>query len=101
MGTFKSLISTIREITPTSKIDIDSLQTNLQNCIQTLNNGFNPYLIYFEQLKSLLDEVHILLKLLPEGDLTKIKKSIESSDFLFKGTSGIGINWFIGFKNSN
>ena len=101
VGTFKSLISTIREITPTSKIDLDSLQTNLQNCIQTLNNGFNPYLIYFEQLKSLLDEVHTILKLLPEGDLTEIKKSIESSEFLFKGTSGIGINWFIGFKNSN
>lgn len=97
---FHDLIQSIPEVTPENNIDIGKVMENIQSVKVACIDKINIYDPYFERLESLLTEAHSVLDALAIHDFELIKSRIQASKYLFRGTSGIGINWFIGHKYS-
>ena len=55
-------------------------------------------LMEFFDIKKFFIELNNFLEILKEKDIYKVKKFIDKSKILFKGTYGIGINYYIGKK---
>lgn len=98
MNQLRHLIQSIREVTPDQKVDLDKLTSNMARTVASMDTLYNPYTMYADQLKNMLTEAGEVMELVKTGDLQRIKQQILSSKYLFRGTSGIGINWYIGHK---
>ena len=56
----------------------------------------NPYKFHVETTKQFLKETNEVIKILREGDIENLKKAIQNFQILFKGSCGLGMNWYIG-----
>ncbi|MAJ23421.1 MAG: hypothetical protein CMI75_06530 [Candidatus Pelagibacter sp.] len=80
--------------TKTISSKITKLKKNINNIIKK-NKKEIPHVskmhIYFS-------EINTLLKILNNREVIKLEKFIFNTKYLFKGYSGLGMNYFIGFK---
>lgn len=98
MKELRQLIQSIREVTPDQQVDISKLTANMSGTIDSMARMYNPYSKYADQMVNMLQEAKKVMELVESGDLQRIKEQILNSAYLFRGTNGIGINWYIGHK---
>ena len=67
--------------------------------ISNLPNSNNIEENFYSKAKIFSSEVSKLFKSLESNDLNKVKKCIDSSLILFRGNCGLGMNYFLGYKN--
>ena len=74
----------------------------IEEITKLLSINFNSSVIfepYIKTFMTLLFDVKKLITALNTKDKRQVKKIIDTSETLFKGTSGLGMNYFIGTKN--
>jgi len=50
---------------------------------------------------SLLNDTKCIIESLQENRIDNVKKCILNAKKLFRGTSGLGMNWYIGYKDES
>ena len=58
----------------------------------------NPILNLTNKLKEFLQEVRDTINVSKSGDLDKLCRHVASTRLLFRGTAGLGMNYFIGYR---
>ena len=82
-----------------SKIDINQFLNDTKNFKKCFQNS-NLELIEFFEINKFFQELENFLKILKQKDIYSVKKFINNCRFLFKGTYGVGINYYVGKKTS-
>jgi SAM-dependent methyltransferase len=98
MKELRKLIQSIREVTPDKKVNLGELKSNISLTIDSMNTFYNPYSKYVDQLVCMLNEARHVMEVVGTGDVDRIKSQLLECKYLFRGTNGIGINWYIGHK---
>lgn len=94
----EGLTSLLNNITPETRLDYGAVQKQIKACKASVNNDFNLYAPYFYKLRKFLVEAEVIFKALETRELDLVKKSLNSSEFFFRGTCGLGMNYYIGHR---
>ena len=81
------------------KINVNKFLKDTKNFKKLFQNS-NLDLTKFFEINKFFQELDNFLNILKKKDIYKVKKFINSSRFLFKGTYGIGINYYVGKKTT-
>ena len=91
------LTQMINDVIPDTQLDHGEMKKKIDSLLDTkLQN--NPYAQYNSTLKQLLKEVSDVLDFLEAGHIEDLKKCIHDTKVLFRGTSGVGQNYYVGYK---
>ncbi len=100
MKGMRTIVSTLKDVTPDFKLDVERFQDLIRSEIrnapwQSVHRAEGKKLSLFFQ------EVLSVISLLKETkDLTKLKKRIDTTAILFKGYCGLGDAYYLGYKES-
>ena len=94
---FENHLKNINGITLKKEIKFDKFLRDTKDVGKSLHM-LNFDLMEFFDIKKFFIELNNFLEILKEKDIYKVKKFIDKSKILFKGTYGIGINYYIGKK---
>jgi SAM-dependent methyltransferase len=83
---------------------INLLSNNLNNLKKTLNNSPKTLLFDKRYNQGFLKDISVVLKILrlktfQNKKLKYLETYLKKNKYLFKGTCGVGMNYFVGFKN--
>tara|TARA_B100000315_G_scaffold252102_1_gene288163 strand:- start:40 stop:1218 length:1179 start_codon:yes stop_codon:yes gene_type:complete len=95
MTPFKELVNLLNDVKPDTPLDL------VKRKIDTLEAAelkLNPYISYISMLETLLKETRCIIESLQKNCIDDLKKNIENTQVLFRGTCGLGMSWYIGFK---
>ena len=98
MKSFEDTVRLLKDITPDTPLDVKSLKKEI-NSLLTLKFQVNPYRPFVDRLEQLLEEVCQVVKLLEDNRTDELKIFISNTQVLFRGTSGLGMNWYVGHKS--
>jgi SAM-dependent methyltransferase len=91
------LAQMLNDVMPDTQLDLGEMKKKI-NSLLGAKWQINPYTQYISMLKQLLKETSNVLDLLEAGRIEDLKKCIYDSKVLFRGTSGVGMNWYVGYK---
>jgi SAM-dependent methyltransferase len=91
------VVNEMCNVTPESKFNLAQLSQDV-GVLEDHVNSFNPYRADIERITSLIGEISVLIKLVESGNLEELAPGIKKFKQLFKGTAGLGVNYFIGYK---
>tara|TARA_B110000483_G_scaffold241758_1_gene325600 strand:- start:592 stop:1800 length:1209 start_codon:yes stop_codon:yes gene_type:complete len=86
-------------IKPQTKINYNFMNEEIHKIIKNDFNSSDIFSPFISSLNKLMEETKDLLVALEKNDLNEIKSIIENSCILFKGTVGVGMNYYIGYKD--
>ena len=84
---------------PKNHINFDFMLEELTNLLKSSKNTniiLEPLIGSFIKFT---EETKLLVKALENNSITEIKSIIKQSQILFKGTGGLGMNFYIGYKD--
>ena len=93
----EKFLKNINGTTFKKKIDLNKFLKDTKNIQKSFRSSNLDLMDYFD-IKTFFLEMNDYIKILKEKDIYKAKKFIKKSKILFKGTNGIGINYYIGKK---
>jgi len=91
------LTQMINDVMPDTQLDLGEMRKKINSLLSTTWQ-INPYTQYISILKQLLKETVYVLDSLEAGHIEDLKRCIHDSKVLFRGTSGVGMNWYVGYK---
>tara|TARA_Y100000031_G_scaffold140628_1_gene168477 strand:+ start:187 stop:1377 length:1191 start_codon:yes stop_codon:yes gene_type:complete len=91
------LAQMLNDVMPDTQLDLGEMKKKI-NSLLGAKWQINPYTQYISMLKQLLKETSNVLDLLEAGRIEDLKRCICDSKVLFRGTSGVGMNWYVGYK---
>lgn len=94
---FKNMVNSMRDITPNTSIDFDRLKEMIDLLI-TKRLRIDLYKPHIKKLQQLLKETKQIIDCLQNNSIENLKKCIKNTKVLFRGTNGLGVNWFVGHK---
>ena len=97
INSFKEIVDLLSDVTPDGRIEINDAIKKI-DAFQTGEKRLDPYLLHMDKLMNVLEETKSIIEALKEDDIDVVKKCIENTKVLFKGTHGLGMNWYIGYK---
>lgn len=95
---FKELANLLNNLTPDIHLKLNHVISKI-SALQAARIEFNPFTLYISRLMNLLNETKSIIELLQEDRIDNVKKCIKNMKYLFKGTCGLGMTWYIGYKN--
>ena len=101
-GTFvemNKIASHLNYIKSQTKINYNFMNQEIPKIIKNDFNSSYIFSPFISSLNKLMEETKDLLVALEKNDLNEIKSIIKNSSILFKGTVGIGMNYYIGYKD--
>ena len=93
----EKFLKNINGTTFKKKIDLNKFLKDTKNVQKSFRSSNLDLMDYFD-IKTFFLEMNDYIEILKEKDIYKAKKFIKKSKILFKGTNGIGINYYIGKK---
>lgn len=94
-----TLIDYVANCNKNTIIKSDVMKTNIIKYIESLENvDLTSYLV--KNVKTLLKEVNVLLKLIEDGDFEQVSKFVNQTTYLFRGAAGVRHVDFIAHKKS-
>ena len=93
----EKFLKNINGTTFKKKIDLNKFLKDTKNVQKSFRSSNLDLMNYFN-IKTFFLEMNDYIEILKEKDIYKAKKFIKKSKILFKGTNGIGINYYIGKK---
>ena len=94
---FKEIVDLLSDVTPDGRIEVDDAIKKIDT-FQTGEKRLDPYLHHVDKLTNALEETKCIIEALKKDDINGVKKCIANTKVLFKGTHGLGMNWYIGYK---
>ena len=91
------LAQMLNDVMPDTQLDLGEMKKKI-NSLLGAKWQINPYTQYISILKQLLKETVYVLDSLEAGHIEDLKRCIHDSKVLFRGTSGVGMNWYVGYK---
>lgn len=91
------LAQMLNDVMPDTQLDLGEMKKKINSLLGT-KLQINPYTHYISMLKQLLKETSNVLDFLEAGHIEDLKRCIHDSKVLFRGTSGLGMNWYVGYK---
>ena len=95
----QSISEIVNDITSEKEIDYKEFLDQVSNLKTTLNSK-NLFKDFYNNSIDLIDEVGKVINCLDKNDATMLKKVLDNCNILFRGTSGLGLNQYIGYKFS-
>lgn len=94
---FQNVVSEMRDIEPNSKPDFKRLKKRAA-FLEGSSSELNPYKPYIKNFRALMSELIGLLELLEKKDVIAVRGYIKNARVLFRGTDGIGMNYYVGHR---
>lgn len=87
----------VNDFQPGQAFDETAFLTMLDDYRQGLS-GFDPFTGFAAKSEGLLDEIEALLTALSKGDLGAVSSVLATTKQLFRGTAGLGIVRYVGYR---
>lgn len=98
MKSIRSLVAQVNNQGVNKNVDLINLKNSLNASISELQRFQDIYALLREQSLLLLEEVDTLVSLLETDSIEAVSEHLKGCKMLFKGTAGLGMNYFIGQK---
>lgn len=98
LGAFlQPVLDEMNDVTPESEHDLERL---IHNCDALKNkvNSVNPFASEYDRISATIGEISAVIEAMNSGDVEKVVSCVEGSVHLFRGTAGLGMNYFVGYK---
>ncbi len=94
------IVSYMNDFSTESSFDHDEFGELIDNYAEVVSE-VNPLLNLTNKLKGVLQEVKETINVSKSGDLDKLCHHVANTRFLFRGTVGLGMNYFVGYRPSD
>ena len=94
---FKELVDLLSDVSPHRPVEFGDVIRKIDT-FNLVEKEINPYASHMSRLTNLLNETKRTIESLQEGNIDSVKKCIKNTKELFRGASGLGMNWYIGYK---
>ena len=94
---FIEFVDLLNNVEPDSDIKYSDILIKIKTFMEEISN-LNPYAFHLKNTIVLLEEIKLIINALQEGHIESVKNCIKNSKRLFKGTCGIGMNWYVAYK---
>jgi SAM-dependent methyltransferase len=94
---FKELVDLLSDVSPHRPVAFGDIIGKIDT-FHSIGNEINPYALHINRLTDILNETKRIIESLQEGNIDSVKKCIKNTKELFKGSLGLGMNWYIGYK---
>lgn len=98
MHALRTLVDGFNDITPDREPSPDWIQTTLASTRQAISGLANPYRPACDRVDGLLAETAQVMARLADGDQAAVKEILASARYLFRGSAGLGITFYIGHR---
>ncbi|MCH8479276.1 MAG: hypothetical protein LAT56_15250, partial [Wenzhouxiangella sp.] len=98
LGSLSSLISHVNDQTADTAWAVEDLLEKVRMANTQIGGMHDPYRAIIDRVAILLEEVAELSRLLTEGSIDEVQRHLQSCELLFRGTGGLGMNYFVAQK---
>lgn len=95
--TLNNLMRIISDVTPSEPVPMKDLSHWLKDLVAQLQ-GINPLQEALAQAELLFNEAHEAVNLAAKKDLGALSTFCNSTKELFRGTNGVGMNYYVGYR---
>jgi|MudIll2142460700_1097286.scaffolds.fasta_scaffold127012_2 SAM-dependent methyltransferase len=96
VGCVEELTTSMNDIVPDKETDLRGINENINRALA--QKPPNPYPMYISKFHRCILEAREIVEHLRNDDLEGTEKCIRKSKEIFHGTAGLGMNWFVGYK---
>ena len=100
LGSLGVLLGQINDQTADAPLAMDELLDTVKQANAQVGRMPDPYRPVIDRVAGLLAEVDNLVKLLAGGGIDDVHAHLQGCEILFRGTGGLGMNYFIGQKHA-
>ena len=98
LGSLDVLLGQINDQTADAPLAMDELLDTVKQANAQVGRMPDPYRPMIDRVAVLLTEVDNLVKLLAGGSIDDVHAHLQGCETLFRGTGGLGMNYFVGQK---
>jgi len=98
-GALYPLTGAIGDVTPDGRYDLNALAEGA-DALSAITARLDPFQTEKASVCALLEEVRLLLDTMKTGGPDEVAEFLARTQYLFRGTNGLGMNHFIGYADS-
>ncbi|GEM_PF-1344073 len=99
MEQFEDLIGSLHNVLPDKPVNLYDIKKKV-GAILNYKRSIDPYGLYMKKMRRLLREAMLVIECLQKKDLKGLDRRIAKLQFLFSGTSGLGMSWYVAHKSA-
>jgi len=91
------VLDAMNDVTPESQYDLEKLGRQC-DVLKDKVGAANPFVVDYDRISETIGEISAVIDAMNGGDVENVISTVTGCCYLFHGTSGLGMNYFIGYK---